>query len=111
LRIDSVNPCALCPAASGHFGLPVTVYFAKRLRKSIFGAQAESVENIVINGVYISEFYPDVKHSQKRMLLEAAERAWESQMLGCNGCVNHCLYDGYGKTEMFDRLKKTGWPT
>jgi hypothetical protein len=87
------------------------VYFAKRLRKSIFDAQAGSVGNMTLNGVYISEFYPDAKHSQKRMLLEAAERAWERQMLGCSGCVNHCLHDGYGKTEMFDRLKQTGWPT
>lgn len=87
------------------------VYFTKRLRKSVFDSQLGHTKGVSIRESYICEFYPDIDEKQMRRLLESAGKAWREQVSGCAVCPNRCLTDGWARTDMFDRLKKTGWPT
>ena len=87
------------------------VYFSKRLRQSIFNADTDKTEGVVIDARYVYEFYPDNSYAQTQRLLEAALDAWREHFLVCSNCPNQCIKDGFEITDMFDNLEKTGWPT
>jgi len=87
------------------------VYFSKRMRRSIARANEKKVSVIELNGRYIYEFYPGNSYTQTQRLLEAAGQAWEEHMMSCSVCPNRCLSEGFERTDMFDNLEKTGWPT
>jgi hypothetical protein len=87
------------------------VYYAKRLRQSIFDASMGKGKGVGINARYICEFYPGSTRAQTRRLLEAAFDAWREHIQACAHCPNQCVQDGFEPTGMFDSLEKTGWPT
>jgi hypothetical protein len=87
------------------------VYFSKRLRQSIFNLYAGRTKELSINGKYVYEFYPDNSLSQMKRLLEAANDAWVEHIQACVNCPNQCTYECFEITNMFDNLKRTGWPT
>ncbi|MDR1322420.1 MAG: hypothetical protein LBK56_13545 [Gracilibacteraceae bacterium] len=87
------------------------VYFSKRLRRSISHAQTKQTSGVMIDARYVYEFYPDNSYTQTQRLLDAAMEAWSEHLLACAHCPNQCLTDGFEITDMFDNLKKTGWPT
>ena len=87
------------------------VYFSKRLRQSIFEAQYQQSEGVELNARYIYEFYPDHSRTEAQKLLEAAGRAWGDHVQACMACPNQCLLRGYDRTDAFDNLAETGWPT
>jgi hypothetical protein len=87
------------------------VYFSKRLRQGISNAQTGKTKGVIIYARYIYEFYPDNSYDQTQQLLEATGAAWEEHIQVCAICPNQCLIDGFERTDMFDNLKNTGWPT
>jgi len=87
------------------------VYFSKRMRQSIFNAFTKQSAGIVIDARYIYEFYPGNARAQTQRLLEAASSAWGEHVQACSVCPSQCLGDGFCRTDMFDNLEKTGWPT
>jgi hypothetical protein len=86
-------------------------YFSKRLRWSIFNAHTRKTEGVVIDARYVYEFYPENSRAQTQRLLEVAISAWSEHLMVCTNCPNQCLKDGYERTDMFDNLERTGWPT
>lgn len=87
------------------------VYFSKRLRQSISKVHKKQTSGVVIDARYVYEFYPGNSRAQTQRLLEAASKAWGEHLLACSNCPNQCLTDGFERTDMFDHLVKTGWPT
>ena len=87
------------------------VYFSKRLRRGISNAETKRTSGVEIDARYIYEFYPGNSRAQTQRLLEAAGEAWEEHLLTCSVCPNRCLTEGFERTDMFDNLEKTGWPT
>lgn len=87
------------------------VYFSKRMRRSIARAHEKKSSGIEIDGRYVYELYPGNPYAQTQRLLEAAMAAWSEHVLACSVCPNQCLTDGFERTDMFDNLEKTGWPT
>ena len=87
------------------------IYFSKRLRQSISNMQRKQTSGVAIDARYIYEFYPSNTYTQSQRLLEAASAAWEEQIFACVNCSNQCLADGFERTDMFDTLEQTGWPT
>jgi hypothetical protein len=81
------------------------------MRWSIFNANAGKAKGMVFDARYVYEFYPDNSRTQTQQLLEVAMNAWEEHAMICSNCPNQCLRDGYERTDMFDNLEKTGWPT
>lgn len=87
------------------------VYYSKRLKLSITNMLRRLVSTVTINARYVYEFYPGNSYAQTQSLIEAAAKAWDEHMLACSVCPNRCLTDGFERTDMFDNLEKTGWPT
>jgi len=87
------------------------VYFSKRLRRSIARVNEKKTSSVEIDARYIYEFYPENTYTQTQRLLEAAGQAWEEHLMSCSVCPNRCLSEGFERTDMFDNLEKTGWPT
>jgi len=87
------------------------VYFSKRLRRSIARVNEKKASEVELNGRYIYEFYPENTNGQTQRLLEAAGQAWDEQLNSCSVCPNRCLVEGFERTDMFDNMEKTGWPT
>jgi hypothetical protein len=87
------------------------VYFSKRLRRSISHALAKQTPGVMIEARYIYEFYPGNSYEQTQRLLEAAGDAWGEQIQACANCPNQCLTESFERTDMFDSLEETGWPT
>lgn len=46
------------------------VYFSKRLKKSLFEMQTGCKNNIVFDGKYVYEFYPDNSYAMTQKLLD-----------------------------------------
>ena len=86
------------------------VYFAKRLRQSIFDALIEQTPGVVLNARYIYEFYPDNSRAQTQRILEVTGKAWNEHTEVCLACPNRCLQNGFERTDAFDSLEETGWP-
>ena len=87
------------------------VYFSKRLRRAIARANEKKASSVEIDGRYVYEFYPENTYAQTQRLLDAAMDAWSEHLMSCSVCPNRCLSDGYERTDMFDNLEGTGWPT
>ena len=87
------------------------VYFSKRMRLSITNLQRNLATALVMEASYVHEFYPNNTAAQIQKLLKAATAAWEEQARACRNCPNQCVYDGFERTDMFDNLEQTGWPT
>jgi len=87
------------------------VYFAKRLRRSIAHVYEKRASGVMIEAQYIYEFYPGNPHTQTQRLLEGAGAAWTEHVRSCAVCPNQCLAEGFERTDMFDSLEETGWPT
>jgi len=87
------------------------LYFAKRMRKSVYDRNAGKSNIIAVDARYIYEFYPENTYKMTQTLLEAASAAWGEQILTCANCPNRCLSECFEITDMFDNLEKTGWPT
>jgi hypothetical protein len=86
------------------------VYFAKRLRQSLFNAKDKPSSGFVIDVRYVCEFYPDISPVQAKRLLEVTFEAWKEHVQACLHCPNQCLTEPFEITGMFDHLEKTGWP-
>jgi hypothetical protein len=87
------------------------VYYSKRLRRSIYHALIKKTSGVMIDARYVYEYYPGNSRTQTQSLLEAASAAWEEHIQSCSVCSYQCLTNGFERTDMFDNLKKTGWPT
>jgi len=87
------------------------LYYAKRMRKSIYDKNAGKSESVAVSVQYIYEYKPECPSKQAQALIEAAETAWNDTILGCTVCPNRCLFEWFELTPMFDNLVKTGWPT
>ena len=88
-----------------------SLYFSKRMRKSIYDRQSGKSGIIAINAQYIYEYDPKCTRRQVQALIEAAHTAWDETTLGCTVCPNRCLPEAFELTPMFDNLAKTGWPS
>jgi len=86
------------------------LYFAKRMRKSIYDMQTGKTEGIAFRDSYVFTFYAKINQMQADLLLKAAISAWDEQLSTCGNCSSKCLTEGFELCAMFDRLKKTGWP-
>ena len=95
------------PAQIADFSL----YFAKRMRKSIYDMQTGKIEGIAINAQYVYEYYPKCSSKQAQALIEVAKSAWDDMTLGCTICPHQCLSEAFELAPMFDSLAKTGWPS
>lgn len=95
------------PAQIAEFSL----YFAKRMRKSIYDMHAGKSNHVAISMQYVYEHDPKCSGKQAQALIEAAQSAWDETTLGCSICPSRCLSEVFELTPMFDRLAKTGWPT
>ena len=87
------------------------LYFAKRMRKSIFDMQTGKFEGVAFRDSYVFTFYPKISQRQADFLLKAAMSAWDEQLVNCENCSTRCLTEGFELCAMFDNLEKTGWPT
>jgi hypothetical protein len=88
-----------------------SLYFAKRMRKSIFDGQIGKSDGIAIGAQYVYEYNPNCSRKEAQALIDAAKSAWDEQVLGCTVCPNRCLTEAFELTTMFDNLAKTGWPS
>jgi len=95
------------PAQIADFSL----YFAKRMRKSIYDRQTGKIDIIAINAQYVYEYNPKCSFKQAQALIDVAQSAWDETRLGCTICSSRCLSEAFELTPMFDNLAKTGWPT
>jgi hypothetical protein len=87
------------------------LYFTKRMRKSIYERNTGKAGGIEIDERYVYEFYPKNTAKRTQSLLEAALSAWDGQFSMCVNCPNRCLTECFDLSDMFDNLKRTGWPT
>ena len=87
------------------------LYYAKRMRKSVYDRQTGKSGSIEISTRYVVEYDPKCSRKQAQALIEAAQSAWEETTFGCSVCPNRCLSEAFELTSMFDSLAKTGWPT
>jgi uncharacterized Fe-S radical SAM superfamily protein PflX len=88
-----------------------SLYFAKRIRKSIYDKQTGRSGIVAINDQYVYEYNPKYSYKQAQALIEAADEAWNETLSMCNVCPNRCLIEAFELTPMFDKLAKTGWPS
>jgi Pyruvate/2-oxoacid:ferredoxin oxidoreductase delta subunit len=95
------------PAQIADFSL----YFAKRMRKSLYDMQTGKKDSIEINAQYVYEYNPKCSFQQAQALIEAAQSAWNDMISGCSVCSSQCLSEAFELTPMFDNLAKTGWPS
>jgi hypothetical protein len=86
------------------------VYFAKRMRKSVYDKLTGTASAIAFRTSYVREFYPSMAVKHMDAFLRVAIAAWNQQLLGCGVCPNQCLEAGFDLTDMFDSLAQTGWP-
>jgi len=89
----------------------LSIYFTKRMKKSIYDRQTGRSEILAINAEYIYEYNRKYTYKQVQALIETAEAVWSDTLLGCTSCPNRCLNEAYELTPMFDNLAETGWPT
>jgi hypothetical protein len=94
------------PAQIAEFSL----YFAKRMRKSIDDMRTGKSKSVVIYAQYVYEWDPKCPGKQRQALIEAAQSAWDETTLGCSICPSRCLSEAFELTPMFDNLAKAGWP-
>jgi len=87
------------------------LYFAKRMRRSLYLKQTGTNKNIEINAQYVYEYNPKSSRKQAQTLIEAAQTAWEETTIPCSVCPSRCLLEPFELAPMFDTLAKTGWPT
>jgi len=87
------------------------VYFSKRLRRSLFLANSQQTKGVPIDAEFIYEFYPGIPQTQIERLLDTAVEAWSEHIEVCMVCPNQCLKRGFDRTDAFDNLEETGWPT
>jgi hypothetical protein len=95
------------PAQIAEFSL----YFAKRMRKSIYDMHVGKRKDVAVSTQYVYEHDSKCSSKQARALIEAAQSAWDEITLGCSICPSRCLSEAFELTPMFDNLAKTGWPT
>ena len=95
------------PAQIADFSL----YFAKRMRKSVYDKQTGRSGTVAVNAGYVYEYDPKCTFKQAQALIEAAQTAWDDTIMACTACPNRCLYEAFELTPMFDNLARTGWPT
>jgi len=88
-----------------------SLYFAKRIRKSIFDMQTGKCAGIAFNTQYVYEYDPKCPSKQVQALIEAAHAAWRDTTLACTVCPCRCLVEPFELAPMFDNLARTGWPT
>ena len=86
------------------------LYFAKRMRKSIYDMQTGKTDMIAFRDSYVFTHYAKISQRQADFLLEAAISAWDEQLSACSSCSSRCLTEAFDLCAMFDRLEKTGWP-
>jgi len=78
------------------------VYYAKRIRKSIFDAQLGLMDGVWARDSYIYEFYGIISETLADGLLNAASQAYDVQTTSCFGCPSRCLQEGFERTAFFD---------
>jgi hypothetical protein len=88
-----------------------SLYFAKRMRKSIYDMQTGKSGSVAISAQYVYEYDPKCIHKQAQALIEAAQSAWGETTFACTVCPCRCLSEPFELTPMFDNLARTGWPT
>jgi hypothetical protein len=87
------------------------LYFAKRMRKSLYDKLTGAMDAIAFRTSYVRAFYPTMAVKHMDAFLAVAMTAWDQQILSCNACPRQCLEAGFDLTDMFDNLVQTGWPT
>ncbi|MCL1791290.1 MAG: hypothetical protein FWG40_08040 [Peptococcaceae bacterium] len=87
------------------------LYYAKRMRRSLYNKQTGKNDNIEINAQYVYEYNPRCSRKQAQAFIEAAQIAWEETTFMCSVCPCRCLLEPFELAPMFDNLAKTGWPT
>jgi hypothetical protein len=88
-----------------------SIYFAKRMKKSIYDNQTGKSEILAINAEYVYEYNRKYTYKQMQALIETARTVWDATLLGCTACPNRCLSEAFELTPMFDNLAQRGWPT
>ena len=85
------------------------LYYAKRMRKSIYDKDTGKSKGVAISIQYVYEYKPECPDRQAQALVEAAEASWNDTSDAI--CPNRCLIECFELTPMFDNLARTGWPT
>jgi len=85
------------------------LYYAKRMKKSIYNSSAGKTNGVEVSNRYIYEYNPECPKKLAQALVEAAEVAWDETLLGCSICGNRCVFEWFELTPMFDSLTKVGW--
>ena len=83
-----------------------SIYFAKRMKKSIYDKQTGKSEILAINAEYVYEYNRNYTYKQTQALIETAGTAWSETLLGCAACPNRCLneaFELYSHAETFTR--------
>jgi hypothetical protein len=109
VRVDSRLPKTIKGRAESEIA-DFCLYFAKRMRKSIYDKLTGATDAITFRTSYVREFYPSMAVKHMDAFLEVAMMTWEQQLKGCFVCPHQCLRTGFDLTDMFDRLAQTGWP-
>ena len=83
-------------------------HYAKQMKQSVLERLEGKTDAVIIDEEYITDFYPEMRGKQLALLMEAAERAWDSHLSVCEACPTRCLSEKEQWCELFDSYKESG---
>jgi len=81
-------------------------HFAKEMKKSLLERLEGKTDNTIIYEEYITDFYPGMPRKQVNLLLEAAGKAWGSQLSICETCPTRCISEKEEWCVLFDDYRE-----
>jgi hypothetical protein len=83
-------------------------HYAKHMKQSIFERLEGKTEATIFYEEYITDFYPKLEPGQVGLLMDAAEKAWDSHLSACEACPTRCISEKDDKCFMFDSYAEQG---
>jgi hypothetical protein len=80
------------------------IYFSKEMRKRIFERLAKLTNGTVFYEEYVEKYFPENTRSINMFILEAAIKAWDELLSGCERCPTRCISEMYENCILFDML-------
>ena len=83
-------------------------HYAKQMKQSVFERLAGKTDATICYEEYITDFYPEMKEDQICLLMEVAEKAWDSHLSVCESCPTRCISEKDEKCFLFDDYEASG---
>ena len=80
-------------------------HYAKQMKQSVLERLEGRTDATTIYEEYVTDFYPGMAPAQVRLLMDVAEKAWDSHLAVCETCPSRCLSEKGRRSEFFDRYK------